>query len=229
MIQRLARIGRSRLTRLAMGLLIVACVLAAVPPASANTPASSLVFAIFSQDSDPASQPCSTPGDFTYQGAALEVYNPCPYRVWIHYVSGSGVAAYCVNPGGGLAYDLPITWEGGDSSDLQISNNTSSCDLGATWGIQWSDNGGLIPETNGCQNTGNGNPFTEPAPLFVAYVVGSCNFRIWLHANTNGSGASYCISPGSTGDSPSFGSLYHQVNESYNQAPCNAGGAPYPY
>src|SRR5258708_2914558 len=47
------------------------------------------------------------PGFFYYPGSALEVYNPCSTRVWVHYISGSSVQPYCVNPGGG-ALCLPV-------------------------------------------------------------------------------------------------------------------------
>ena len=227
MIQRIARIARSRIAAIAMGLLLAVVGMAALPAAPAS--ASSNVSAVFSGDSDYATPSCSAPGTYYYPGSALQVYNPCSTRVWVHYTSGSSVQAYCVNPGGAIAYDLPIHWASGDTSDLQITTNSSQCDSGTYWGINWFNNGFLAAsQTNACQMDGNGNPFTEPG-LYVGWVAdGGCNFRIWLHQEDNGTGASYCIN--GKGDTPTFHNpLYYQVQETYNQAPCNAGGPPYPY
>ncbi len=102
------------------GLLLAVGLTAALPAVPAS--ASSNVVAVFSADADYATPSCSLPGTY--------FYNPCGTRVWIHYTSGSSVQAYCVNPGGGLAYDLPIHFASGDSTDLQISSNPSPCGAG---------------------------------------------------------------------------------------------------
>jgi hypothetical protein len=254
MRQPIARIVRSRLAMIAAGLMLAAGGLAVIPAASAN--AGELLQAVFSQDPDIASQPCSTPGDFTYPGAAVEIYNPCSGRVWIHYTSGSGVAAYCVNPDGGLAYDLPIKWAGGDTTDMQLTSNTAQCDQNNLFGINWCATNDESPCPNAlptdppppcmdfCQgdavshlmNAARGEhpdgvvigaygcePSQGPFYITTDYVYqvwnAGCNFRIWLHYNTNGTGASLCLNPGAI-TPPYSGPVYYQVSESYNQAPC---------
>jgi hypothetical protein len=37
-----------------------------------------------------------------------------------------------VNPRGGLVYDLPITWKAGDTTNIQVTTNTTQCDASAT-------------------------------------------------------------------------------------------------
>jgi hypothetical protein len=78
----------------------------------------------------------------------VEIYNPCPYRVWVHYVSGSDIQPYCVNPGGGLAYHLPLTWAGGDSADIQLTTNASLC-APNLFGLNWCATDDTAPCPNG--------------------------------------------------------------------------------
>jgi hypothetical protein len=224
MIQRIARIGRSRIAlTTAAGMMLAAGGMAALPAAPAS--ASTTVVAVFSSAPEYVTPLCSEQGTYSYGGYAAEVYNPCGTRVWVHYYSGSAIESYCVNPGGGLAYDLPITWAGGDTSDLEITGNTSQCDSGTFWGINWFANGFLVStNTNACEPN---NTFTHPGNVYVGWISdGGCDFRIWLH-NDN-TGASYCMN--AAGDSPMWHTaVYLEAQETDNQAPCDAGGPPYPY
>jgi len=207
---------------IAVSLLLAAGGTALLPASSAS--ASTTVVAVFSSAPEYVTPLCSEPGTFPQSGSAIEVYNPCSTRVWVHYYSGSTIESYCVNPGGGIAYDLPIAWARGDLSDLQITTNSSQCDSGTYWGINWFVNGYLVnPESSACQPN---NTFTESKPQYVGWVTdGGCDFRIWLHGT---GGATYCIND--KGDTPTFHTpLYYQVQETYNQAPCDAGSPPYPY
>jgi hypothetical protein len=137
MIRRIARMAGSGMALLAAVVLVAAGGLALVPAASASARVtdSSIVEAWFG-DGGTGLQPCSAPGTQYYNSSVTEIYNPCSYRVWVHYVSGSTVESYCVNPGGGLAYKLPITWAGGDSSDIQLTTNTSLC-APNLFGLNW--------------------------------------------------------------------------------------------
>ena len=113
MMRRIAGMVGSQLALLVVGVLLVAGGLALVPAASASasTDGSGAVEAWFSGGGTGV-QLCSSPGTGYYNAPVVEIYNPCPYRVWVHYVSGSDIQPYCVNPGGGLAYHLPLTWAG---------------------------------------------------------------------------------------------------------------------
>ena len=239
MMRRIARIARSRIAAIAMGLLLAVIGMAALPAAPAS--ASSNVSAVFSGDSDYATPSCSAPGTYYYPGSALQVYNPCSTRVWVHYTSGSSVQAYCVNPGGAIAYDLPIHWASGDTSDLQITSNGSPCYASnAFFTVAW------LGSCSVCTPAWNPYPCHLAQPLansgLWVYAVwnnesstnqgpGTCPFRIWVHQYDNGTGMSACIDPGHTiPASLGFTSpVYWQVLETDNQAPCSAGGPPYPY
>jgi hypothetical protein len=226
MIQQVARVGRRSwvVFAIAVGLLLAAAGSAVLPAAPAS--ASTTVVAVFSSSNEYITPLCSDPGTYDQSGSAVEVYNPCSTRVWVHYYSGSSVETYCVNPGGGLAYDLPIRWAGGDTSDLQITTNKSQCDAGVSFAINWFAGGYLIDsESNVCQPN---QTFTEPAGVYAEWITdGGCDFRIWLHGE-NGTSPSSCYN--GTGDSPTVTTkTYFQVQTTYNQAPCDAGGPPYPY
>jgi len=145
MTQTMVRLVRTVMALLAVVLL--AAVGVAVLPAG-HASASDDLTAWFSQDPDTALQPCTTPGTFWYPGAAQEVYNPCGGRVWVHYISGSAVASYCVNPGGGLAYDLPITWKPGDSTNIELTSDTADCDAGNLFGLNWCATASIAPCPN---------------------------------------------------------------------------------
>src|SRR5713226_8670379 len=217
--------ARGRVAAVAMCLLLAAGGLAALPAVPAG--ASTTVVAVFSGDVCYYATPlCSLLVTYHYGGKALEVFNPCSDRVWVHYISGSTVQEYCVNPGGGLAYDLPINWAGGDISDLQITTNKSPCDAGADFEAYWlACAGGCIPLPSpfGCQM--NHPPITATGLWVYEVGIDGCNFRIWLHEHDDGSGNSVCIDPGPhdvVGYYPA--GAYWQVQETDNQAPCSAGG-----
>ncbi len=229
MKRRMLRAARGRVAVIAAGLLVAVGSLAVLPAASAS--ASSDLTAWFSQDPDTALQSCSTPGDFTYPGAAIEVYNPCSGRVWIHYTSGSGVAAYCVNPDGGLAYDLPIKWAGGDTTDMQLTSNTAQCDAGNTFEV-FSLSCGCTPLQSPYNCTMNLPPIYTTSFWIYELMPVDCNFRIWLHqgytSNGTGTGNSFCIDPGLHQVEGTYAmNQYTQVQTTDNQAPCSAGGPPY--
>src|SRR5580658_4336000 len=109
-----ARIAGSLVALLASVLLVAGGGTAVLPAASASTTRAhpvaaadsiSVVTAYFSGGGT-GIQLCDDPGVFYYTGAVVEVYNPCSYRVWVHYTAGTTVYPFCVNPGGSLAYDL---------------------------------------------------------------------------------------------------------------------------
>jgi hypothetical protein len=104
--------------------------------ASPNTNASDSSVAIYFNGGGTGIQLCDDPGTFFYNGAVAQLNNPCGTRVWVHYVAGSAVSAYCIDPGD-EAYDLPITWKGGDSTNIQVTTNTSRCDAGKLFGLNW--------------------------------------------------------------------------------------------
>jgi hypothetical protein len=219
---RAGRRGRAGLV-FAVSLLLGAGGLVMAGGSAAN--ASTTVVAVFSSAAEYVTPVCSHPGTYPQSGSAVEVYNPCGTRVWVHYYSGSSIQPYCVNPGGGLAYDLPISWQGGDTSDLQITTNTNQCDSGNYFAVNWFVNHVLVnSETSACQP---GRTFTEPAPQYVGYLNdGGCDFRIWLHG-ANGTSPSLCFN--GTGDTSTTYKVYYQAQSTNNQAPCDAGGPPYPY
>jgi hypothetical protein len=231
MIRRMTTMVRSRMALLAAGVLLAAGGLALVPAASASasTDGSGAVEAWFSGGGTGV-QLCSSPGTGYYNAPVVEIYNPCGYRVWIHYVSGSTVQSYCVNPGGGLAYDLPITWAGGDSSDIQLTTNAAQCDNadGDVFELFTLTQGSTpLPMQYNCLPS-YGKIFQDGYWIYELMPV-NCNFRIWLHQNTDGSGKSLCIDPGYHYSEGTYvKDQYQQLQVTNVQAPCSAGGAPYP-
>jgi hypothetical protein len=109
--------------------------------ASASTSASGSVVTAWFSGYGTGLQFCDDPGTSFYNGAVVEVDNPCGARVWVHYVAGTTVQSYCVNPGG-LAYHLPITWAGDDTTDIQLTTNTSQCDSSELFVLNWCSAGG---------------------------------------------------------------------------------------
>jgi hypothetical protein len=249
MMQWIARITTASMARIVAGLALVVACLVMFPAGPAS--ASSMVVGIWSDQTDDALVPCGSPGTYTYGSKALEVYNPCGDRVWLHYYDNANgqVYTFCVNPGGGLAYGFSYPF-----TDLQLTSNPSPCYASnAQFEIAWW-NGSNIPTfytfacnpgqafTNIAGGPGRGNwvlavwndeSATNQGP-------GTCNFRIWVHQTDSGTGQSACMDPGSTlpPGLPFPGVLngggyqtpvYWQVQETYNQAPCSAGGPPYPY
>ena len=211
---------------LAAGAMLAAGGLALVPAASASASVtdSSIVEAWFG-DGGTGLQPCSAPGTDYYNSSVTEVYNPCGYRVWVHYVSGSAVQSFCVNPGGGVAFDLPITWAGGDSSDIQLTTNPAQCDNAAgdvfePYTVE-GEGGTPLPMPLNCLM--NYAPISQEDYWFYVVMPVNCNFRIWLHQNTNGSGNSLCIDPGYHYQEGYFARYqYEQLQVTHIQAPCSA-------
>ena len=168
---------------IAVGLLLAVGGLAALPalPASATTLVSAVVN--FGTQSSPdyeyVTPACNAPGLYYYSGEIVQVYNPCGYRVWVHFTSGSTVEAYCVNPGGAIAYDLPIHYAVGDTVDIQVTTNPNQCDIEfSACGVPSVCAVCVTPETYGCQM---GVPQTNPGFVVGTVYSNGCDYRIWLH------------------------------------------------
>ncbi len=221
MMKWIAGTTRGRAVTLTVGLLLAVGGLAALPAVPAN--ASSTVVAWWNLPGGGAEELsfyCSEIGTSTIGGNALEVYNPCGTRVWLHYydLSNNHIYAYCVNPGGALAYDFSYPY-----SDLQVSSNPEPCDYEHTFMGNWDNELHITEDTYGCEM---GVVTTLPGSSVIS-VNSGCNFRIWLHQHDDGTGNAYCLSPGLY-NSFNYGA-YWQIQETYNQTPCSAGGAPYGY
>lgn len=172
--------------------------------------------------------PCSENATNNIGGSALEVYNPCPYRVWLHYRDSSGTHAFCVNPGGAIAYgfsDLGYS----SFTDLQVTAVTGLCYPGNQFDLAWEAAGSVhaysLPTCNP-----TGAPFTKTSYWVSQINEDGCNFRMWLHQHDDGTGYALCIDPWTGGEPiPAMDSpIYWQVQETANEAPCIAGPPPYP-
>jgi hypothetical protein len=202
-----------------------------LPSASASTSASASdsVVTIWFSGGGTGIQLCDDPGTFFYTGAVVEIDNPCGGRVWVHYVAGTAVQPYCVNPGGGFSYDLPITWKGGDSTNIQVTTVADQCDdaPGNQFYLATLDCGCTpLPMLYGCVM--NYPPIYEAGYWVYELQDVYCNFRIWLHQG-DGTGNSYCIDPNvdHVQLGPYSKDQWEQVQTTFNQAPCSAGGPPY--
>ena len=121
-----------------------------------------------------------------------------------------------MNPGGAIAYDLPIHYAVGDTVDIQVTTNPNQCDI--SFVVDWL-NPPPLPlgnaQTYGCQM---GVPETQPGFYVAAVVDNSCDYRIWLHQNTTGSaGQTVCINPGQQYSGQT--EVYRLVQQTYNQSP----------
>lgn len=236
----MARIVRNLAVLTATSMLIAGAGVAALPAASASATtvsasASATVEAFFSGGGT-GLQLCSDPGTFFYSGKVVEVYNPCGDRVWVHYTAGTTVQSYCVNPGGGIAYDLPINWAAGDTTNIQVTTNSTLCDdRGAPKGltpivVSWDSGMGLDQQSYNC------NPKQSPQWLgtdTIYWIQTFCDFRIWVHAGDQGQGATHCLDPNPNAtvaqgvyDPPSE-TEFAQFQVTEIQAPCAAGSMPY--
>jgi hypothetical protein len=155
----------------------------------------------------------------------LEIVNNCGTRVWLHrYNSDGSIDSYCVNPGGGLAYDFSVGY-----TEIQVTANAYQCDADASgklnqYAVGWYDGQYTIvfPKDYDCVM---GAPHTLSPNWVYSVSAGNCNFRIWLHQYTGGNGKDRCISPGGSATiypPGSDGSVpeWYQVEGTYNQAPC---------
>jgi hypothetical protein len=191
---------------------------AALPAAPAN--ASAAVESWWGNYSADQTLDCSLAPTYTDEPAlpVSEVYNPCGYRVWVHYVSDSDPQAgqsYCVNPDGGLAYDIPnFPFDSGEVtySYIQLTSNPDWCDAGTSSSITYYKNGSPLAHTTSLACSIGGG-LTVPGVL--AQVSDSCDSRMWLYGPDN---AILCLSPGVSGGS--FGTTYDKVLLVANQAPC---------
>lgn len=229
MMRRMVKFFLGRTGRITAGLLLMlAClaVLHAVPASAASS-----VESWWGSATSPQTLPCNLVSTTVRQGAvpAVEVYNPCGDRVWVHYVSvGTGeVQAYCVNPGGGLAYKIPLQWSSTVTySDIQLSNNTSPCDdASKNLGIRWWQANSTFNHQTVDESCHIGTVFTKKG-FYISGASNSCDFRVWLHQFDNGTGNTKCLNPGNGYDVPPP-SAYWQAQMSANQAPCNAGPPPF--
>jgi hypothetical protein len=225
---RIGRMTAGRIARIGAGLALAAGALAALPavPASASTSvmAEWNVGTASNPDDIPVTLPCGNPGTFTYGGQALQVYNPCPDRVWLHYDDNSNgqIYTFCVNPGGGLAYAFSYPF-----TDIQVTTNASQCDSDGGFTIVWLESG-LLPAPSPLSCTMSPVPHTFSEHWVMGITLDSCNYRIWLHQTDSGGGQSLCLDPGQV--TPSYPTpVYWQVQETNNQTPCHAGGPQYPY
>lgn len=178
-------------------------------------------------------QTYSCSGTQTYSGWDVAyVSNGCGGRVWLHGTTSGGGAAYCVNPGA-IAYGAI-----GGYKQFLVSGNPVACDANVQLSPGWVDSPilptALVGTTAICVDGQpynlyyDGQPF--PGYWWLFQIVNKCNTRIWIHGNSNGSGNSYCISPGATytwenanGNSWNGGNGGEQFVVSGNQAPCSAG------
>jgi hypothetical protein len=177
---------------------------------------------------DVITQPCDDPGPVYYGPKAAQVYNTCSGRVWLHYddTQNSRIYTFCVSPHA-LAYDFPYPF-----TDIQVTTNTAPCDVGKKFTVHWVNAIGKIDnQAYDCQS----NAGVTLLSKFTAGAIGTnCDFRIWVHVGDDGSGDSACVDPnpnlvvdqGSNFPNPHE---FYQVQQTYIEAPCNAGAAPYPY
>jgi hypothetical protein len=192
--------------------LLAAGVVAAVPAAAANASASVTVEWV--SDIGAYTHTFSCSGTATHQQSGLSWYvtyvsNGCGDRVWLHGTIGGGGATYCVNPGA-IAYGFS-----GDFQQVELGTaNGAACDAGAEFKVVW------VTQTPFEESYPCVDGYTATADAYVLDVQNSCNTRIWIHANPDGSGGAVaCISPGGTWGGPEG----TQVQVTANQAPCSAG------
>jgi hypothetical protein len=167
-------------------------------------------------------------GNHTYNGTSgyyvAYVSNGCGYRLWLHGTLSGGGASYCVNPWA-LAYGISGSYE-----QFQAGTNPYDCDSGTQMSVTWSDYDGKQYYTTSPYYCHDGDHYnlwngSDSRYYQVDTVTNTCNVRIWLHENPDGSGNAYCISPNTTvGIYPGqVGPFYEQFQISGNQAPCSAG------
>jgi hypothetical protein len=224
MIRRIAKVAGARLLIMTSGLMLATAGLAALPagPAQAATPSVVSYWGGTGYETDGSIYECGKTWDWPQGSSSVnEVYNPCDTRVWVHYVDEGDPGAsgsFCVNPNGGLAYGIPLHWNGGDLSDIQLTSNTSGCD--ASVSVQWESDFTFANKTYNCQPGGS---YTVSG-LTVDQVANDCDTRIWLHGPGN---SADCLNP-STGSFYYPDSSYTELQTTAVEAPCSAV-LPYPY
>jgi hypothetical protein len=178
-------------------------------------------------------------GSFTYPcTSGTHTYNPntttyyvsyvsdnCGGRVWLHALPDGSGNSYCISPGD-VAYGFTSSFR-----QILVSTNQFSCDDGVQLTAGWSDGQSLVDQvpaycTTGQPYTDYTTPISGPGPvgyLYLFYLTNKCHVRIWAHENPDGSGGSYCISPGTTFHITDAPFQATQFIPTANQAPCSAG------
>jgi hypothetical protein len=234
MLRRLSKMIAGRILVVTAGLALATAGLSAltVAPASAANDVVVSYWGTGHYEDDDTTYQCGTTWDWEQGANAVdEIYNPCDARVWVHYVSeGTGVVqSYCVNPYGGLAYDIPtsqLQWSSSVTyTNIQLTSNTSQCDSGDNAYVWWNEAG------TGYEEEDSYNCFVDSEISYSGFVVeqvqNNCNTRIWLHINSSGTGGTLCMNPGQT--TSNYAYTFSYVDITANQALCASPGAPYPY
>jgi hypothetical protein len=178
------------------------------PAAAASASASVTVEWVSDTGTYTHTYPCS--GTATHGGWYVDYVNSgCGDRVWLHGTLSGGGASYCINPRA-EAYGFSVAYE-----QVQFSGTAATaCDAGTEFKVVW------VTQTPFGESYPCVDGYTATADAYVLDVQNSCNTRIWIHANPDGSGGAVaCISPGGTWDGPEG----TQVQVTANQAPCSAG------
>ena len=199
----------------AVAAFLVAVGFTVAPTLSADAAQSVSVTWVTAVSSQTLTYNCSA-GTHTYSGDWVNhASNGCSTRVWFHqYANGSG-SSYCLNPGA-ITYGF-----GGTYTQILVTNNTAACDAGSDVYPSWDGDSTQYTCVQGATHTLYDQTGT---PIWLVSVKNSCNTRVWLHQNTNGSGGSLCVNPnGSWTLTNYYGTYYYQLQISGNQAPCSAG------
>lgn len=196
--------------------LLAATALMAAPTISASASSSVTTTWVTSYGSDTFTYACTGNSTHTYYGENIShVTNGCSTRVWLHANTDGSGATYCINPGA-TAYGFTRTYE-----QFLISTNGAACDAGqevpAEWAGIWTNYDCVDGSTHVLQYFGSYE--------FLDEIDNFCNVRVWAHQNPNGSGATLCISPGTTvtNINLNYSTEFDQFLISSNQAPCSAG------
>lgn len=184
----------------------------ALPATSATAGSSVQVTFVSPGESHTFSYSC-TNSTHTYGGDEINsVSNGCGTRVWLHgNLNGSG-AAYCINPGA-IAYNF-----GTGFVQFQITTNGAACDAGHDVIAAWEGAYTNYDCVDGSTHIESQDGYDE----FLSEIDNDCNVRVWIHENSDGSGAAVCISPGEvlTDINLDFDVEFYQFQVSANQDSC---------